>query len=380
MANVKGVKAKAVSQPQTVAWVRPALVALAVVLVFWPVCTFDFTSWDDDKTVCDNAALNPPTVSSIASFWAKPYGDLYIPLTYSVWGAIASMAGVSPEPGTGIQLNPYLFHTANLLLHLASALVAYRILLILIGRYWPACAGAVLFAIHPVQVEAVAWMSGLKDLLAGLFSLLAVWQYLVAVARNAGTNDLSIEIVGTVNRGTHSKSVPSIQTSPGSRFYFRRYLAATVFFLLALLSKPSSAAATVAVVGVLDLLLLRRSLRSSVCAVAPWVLLAIPFLYIAHRVQPGHLGGSIPLIRRPLIAADALTFYMAKVLWPARLCIDYGRTPAMVLAGRLAWFTWIIPAALVATIWCLGKRCASALGRCSDLCRRPASNARTCIL
>jgi protein O-mannosyl-transferase len=60
-------------------------------------------------------------------------------------------------------------------------LVAFGLLRLLIGKTWPAAAGAMLFGVHPVQVEAVAWTSGLKDVLGGLLAMLAIWQYLMAV-------------------------------------------------------------------------------------------------------------------------------------------------------------------------------------------------------
>src|SRR5207248_1057390 len=93
-----------------------------------------------------------------------------------LWAAVAraNLAATS-------HLNPHVFHALNLILHLASVTLAYALLRQLVGRDWPAAVGALIFAIHPVQVEAVAWVSGAKDLLAGALSLAALWMYLLSV-------------------------------------------------------------------------------------------------------------------------------------------------------------------------------------------------------
>src|SRR5205807_2009572 len=119
----------------------------------------------------------PPTLKSVTSYWPpfradgkvnEQYG-LYIPLTYTYWGAIATVAqtkSVLPGSLSPIELNPYLFHMSNVLLHLTSGLLIFAILRRLFKSDWAACAGAIVFLVHPVQVEAVAWISGAKDLLA----------------------------------------------------------------------------------------------------------------------------------------------------------------------------------------------------------------------
>lgn len=127
----------------------------------------------------------------------------------------------SPDPVTGSKLNPYVYHSANLLIHVAAALVVYQVLQLLLARNagfpgmslvkgspnendesqhdglkpvpdheaqprmalqtrirWGACVGALLFAVHPLQVESVGWVTAMKDLLCGLFSLLAIWRYI----------------------------------------------------------------------------------------------------------------------------------------------------------------------------------------------------------
>src|SRR6185369_15869265 len=76
--------------------------------------------------------------------------------------------------------NPWIYHSFNLLLHAATTLLVFLLLLELRFAAWPAAVGAAVFAVHPVQVEAVAWASGTKDLLCSLLvvcSMIAIVRY-----------------------------------------------------------------------------------------------------------------------------------------------------------------------------------------------------------
>src|SRR5258708_36324489 len=105
---------------------------------------------------------------------------------------------------------------------------------------------------------------------------------------------------------------------------YSRYGIATPAFLLALLAKPS-AVATPRVAVVLDLLLVRRGWRAVTWSILPWLLLVLPFVYIARVAQPVNLnhidGGRIWL--RPLLAGDALAFYLYKLVFPLWLIPQY---------------------------------------------------------
>ena len=172
-------------------WARrllPAIgVAVLALVVMAPLCGHDFTNWDDDKTVRGNPDFNPPSFAGVTRYWREPFMDLYVPVTYMVWAVVA---GVAHEPSRG--LDPHVFHTFNVLLHAANAAMAFLLLRRLVGadRTWAAFAGAVLFAVHPVQVETVGWISGMKDLLCGLLTLVALWSYVAFAQRapNGGPN------------------------------------------------------------------------------------------------------------------------------------------------------------------------------------------------
>src|SRR5687768_10109588 len=152
----------------------PILIFCAVVLTFGAVFTNDFVTWDDVLVIAGNPRFNPPTLEGVFWYWTNSF-ELYVPVTYTLWGALAWLGQLDSPDASGSYINPWLFHATSVLLHATSALVVFMMLKRLCERPWPACAGALLFALHPVQAESVAWAAGMKDVLAGLLALVALW-------------------------------------------------------------------------------------------------------------------------------------------------------------------------------------------------------------
>jgi tetratricopeptide (TPR) repeat protein len=124
-----------------------------------------------------------------------------------------------------------------------------------------------------------------------------------------------------------------------------------VAYVLAILAKPAAVVVPVVAFAV-DVGLNRRSPRASALRLLPWLVLAAVAVVLAKTQQPDRLAGAATsLVARPLVALDALAFYAGKLVWPARLAIDYGRTPARVLASGAAYWTWLVPAAVVAALF-----------------------------
>lgn len=295
------------------------LLVVVLLCVFAVVVSGGFSVYDDNVNITGNPYLHPVTSAGLARLWQHPYLNLYIPLTYTVWAAVAVLSGAS---GGAAPLDPHVFHALNLVGHILCALLVYRILRQLGYQAWPAAAGALLFGIHPVQVEPVAWVTGLKDVLGGLLSLAALSAYL-----------------------THA------QAEEG---HWSSYLLATASFVLAMLAKPS--AVTVPLLAwVLDALVVKRSVRASALSLLPWVLAAVPVLLLTRASQPvGSFAPASAPWSRPFIAGDALAFYLGKLLLPFGLGVDYGRTPARVLSHGWAYAAWLVPAACAVGIW-LGR-------------------------
>lgn len=307
-----------------------ALLVLFTIGVFYRVGGHDFVQWDDRGNVVQNPYLNPPTKENVLHFWQHPYLGTHRPLVYTCWAAIATIAKLPSPQVAGVlgthNLDPRYFHAANLLLHVLTVLVVFAILLLVVQHEWAAGAGALLFAIHPVQVEPVAWVTGMNEVLYGLLSLLAIWQYLHYAGHAARPN-------------THKQAV--------------HYVLAALCFVLAMLTKPSAVVVPV-IAWLLGHYVLRLSARDCAIALLPWLILALPCMWL---VRTESVSGRTPslfvptLWERPLIAGDALAFYGGKLLLPWQLGIDYGRTPQYVLQHWLSNPLWLLPVFIAIAIY-----------------------------
>jgi len=297
--------------------------------VFARVVNHDFVTWDDSIHVYDNPYFHPLNAHNLLQFWLHPYEKLYIPLSYTFYALLFSIAGRFPvatvDFRTGAAINAHVFHAASLILHLINTLLVFVILRRLVRKDMPSALGALLFALHPLQVESVAWVSEIRGLLSASFCLAAILLY-TCVQRAAGWNRLAIAWGG-----------------------------AGALIVLALLCKPSA----IIVPGVLLIvgwLIQRRPLAAVAMETLPLLLLAIPFLAITHSSQPMRAEVTGAWYDRPFVAGDALAFYMAKLVAPVRLCIDYSRRPVIVLGHWWGFVTSLAPIAAIAVAWVLRRR------------------------
>jgi Flp pilus assembly protein TadD len=307
---------------------------LAVLLVFLPVLSFEFLTLDDGIHIYENRYLQNLTWGSILHFWGGPHENLYIPLTYTVWAILTGLSGLLPGGG-GSFFNPHLFHAANLLAHLGASFTVFLILRELLdGNERAALIGAVIFAVHPLQVEAVAWVTAFRDVFSVFWALLALLYY-VRYGKRGGW-------AGGYRRG---------------------YWLAATFFGLALLAKPGVVVLPL-LAGMIGYLGLRRPLRRIVIELSPWLALAGPVVVVTSLSQPGLPGDFVAgWGQRLLIAGDAVSFYLAKLLWPVGLCADYGRSPRFLLDHGWVWITGLLPFfAVLLLFWKAGRSWSLAAG------------------
>ncbi|HEX8522229.1 MAG TPA: tetratricopeptide repeat protein [Tepidisphaeraceae bacterium] len=323
----------------------PALLVFVVaVATMGRLCTHDFVDWDDRFTIYANPRLNPPTWENLKFYWQNAEYGLWMPGTYTVWSALAWATRLEQPDERGSRLNPWVFHSFNVVLHALSAVVVYmlvkRLLRVHVSHLRSdephrtatrrrgevaALLGALVFAVHPVQVETVGWISGGKDLLCGLFTLGALHAY--------------------------------VSAAQSERHRLARYMLATLWFMIALICKPAAMVAP-ALVFVIDFVALRRPLKQVMGWTAAWWLLALAAAVIAKFVQPGTGIETAPWYYRPLVATDALAFYIVKLIWPARLAVDYGRAPTLALRQHWIFWTWVVPlitAGAIGWIWTRGR-------------------------
>src|SRR5574340_488152 len=148
----------------------PYVLLLAAVLTLYAKSIgFDFIpSWDDDAYVINNLLVQSFSAANLKAIFTEPFLSNYAPvhlLSYSAdyffWG-----------------LNPAGYHLMNLVLHAANVLLAFAVIKRISRRNDVAVISSILFAIHPINVENVAWVSERKTLLSAFFTFLALLSYL----------------------------------------------------------------------------------------------------------------------------------------------------------------------------------------------------------
>ena len=154
----------------------PLLIALAVTLVvFIPSLSNDFVNWDDDVNIIENVNLEVFNWESIKNIFHLVKGHVignYNPLTIFTFAIEKHFVG----------LDATLYHVNNLILHLLCTFFVYRLMLLLRLTPMAAMLVALLFGIHPMRVESVAWITERKDVLFGAFYLGALCLYARYVA------------------------------------------------------------------------------------------------------------------------------------------------------------------------------------------------------
>ena len=150
----------------------PALIAIVITaLVFIPSLNNGFVNWDDDVNILENDNLEVFNAASIQKIFSPTEGNVignYNPLTIFAFAVIKNAFG----------LNPKAFHVVNLIFHLICVFFVYRIMLLMKINHIGALLVALLFGIHPMRVESVAWITELKDVLFGAFYLSAIFYYI----------------------------------------------------------------------------------------------------------------------------------------------------------------------------------------------------------
>jgi tetratricopeptide (TPR) repeat protein len=241
-------------------------------ICFFPMLKNSFTNWDDEYYVINNTLLRGPDWKGI---FTQPVVSNYHPLTIISLAINYVLTGVDPSS--------YLIF--NFFLHLINtALVFYFVWTISDKKIWVASLTALIFGIHPMHVESVAWVSERKDVLYTLFFLLSLMQYW-----------------------------KFLQTNKSSRLWFCFFL-----FVLSILSKPA------AIILPLVLLLLdywkgRQINLKLIIEKIPFFLVALLFAIITVKIQSHKAIAGLdlyPLWARPLFASYVIMIYFLRFFVP----------------------------------------------------------------
>lgn len=286
------------------AWVEGALLLIALTLTAYvPVLRAGFI-WDDDQYVTDNPTL--VTTEGLKQIWLDPRATpQYYPLVHTSYWVEYYLYEVDPRG----------YHLVNVVLHALAAVVLASVLARVRAPHpWLV---ALLFALHPVNVETVAWVTERKNTLSTLFYLLSAYAL-----------------------------IPHFTAGDGAGRSAPRYLLGLLLFVAALLSKTVTCTLPVALL-VLDLAE-RRSLlpsRRAVVAAVPLLLVGAALGLHTVYLEKTHVGASGMAWRlapheKVLVAGRALFFYASKLLWPSDLMFVY---PRWRLGAE--WWQWVSPAA-----------------------------------
>ena len=267
-------------------------ILVLVFVVYYPATTAGFI-WDDDAYLTDNPLLRDG--GGLWRIWSTTETPQYYPLVFTSFWIELRLWG----------LDPMGYHVVNILLHgINAALIGWVLRCLgMPGAWWV----ALLFAVHPVHVESVAWITERKNLLSALFYLLAFAAYL---------------------RFDEQRKK-------------RLYWTALFLFVLALLGKTVTSTLPIA----LALALLyrnRRLVTTDLARLAPFCLLAIGMGLLTIRIEGGMIEAvrsdfDLSLLDRAVIAGKALLFYPWKLLYPHPLIFNYPRWDLTAGALRQAW-------------------------------------------
>jgi tetratricopeptide (TPR) repeat protein len=295
------------------------LIVLLTSMAYLPAIQGGFI-WDDDDYVTENPTLR--SMDGLADIWISPQATpQYYPLVhtsfwieYQLWG-----------------LHPMGYHIINVLLHIGAALLLWRLLLLLgLPHAWLAAA---IFALHPVHVESVAWITERKNVLSLVFYLISA----IIMVRWLGlvSDDRSLK---------HPRAW---------------YIGGIAWFTAALLSKTVTCSLPAAL---LLIIWWRRGriARQEIFALAPFFVLGLISGLSTAWLEQHHVGAlgaewSYGWIERILIAGRVIWFYGAKMIWPLELMFNYPRWS--VDSG--IWWQYLYPIGFVlilAILWAIGRR------------------------
>ncbi len=278
-----------------------ALILLISVIAYFPVFQNSLLSWDDDRYITNNPMIFSLNLKALFSRYVS--GN-YHPVTMLVLAAEYHFFGLN---ATG-------YHTVNLLLHLVNVVLVFYAVYLLSDKPMVAVVAALLFGIHPLHVESVAWAAELKDLLYTLFFLASYVCYLKYL------------------NGRHKKF----------------YLLALALFVVSLLSKAMAASLPLVLV-LTDYFKGRQFNARTVLEKAPFFLLAIAIGVVAVLAQQSTDAlteiATYTFLQRFVFANYAFINYLFKLLIPLNLSAVY---PYMVRSGAAipSWYYAYLPAFL----------------------------------
>jgi tetratricopeptide (TPR) repeat protein len=318
-----------------------ALLCALTLASFWPVVDNDFINFDDPEYVTENShVVSGLTWENVTWAFTTRYAGNWHPLTWLSHMVDAQLFGLKPAG----------HHAVNLLFHTFNTMLLFLVLQTMTRATWRSALVAALFALHPLHVESVAWISERKDVLSTLFFMLTLWSY--ARYANGGQKSEIRDQISEV--GTPS----SLLHLPSSLWYCLSLL----LFALGLMSKPMLVTLPFLLL-LLDYWPLQRfglsgdlapvtSFRRSTwmgCALEkiPFLALAATASLVTLLVQSKQGAVSpisgLPFGPRVANAIASCLRYLGRIVWPTDLAIFYPH-PDTTYPTSTQWPFWQIAA------------------------------------
>ncbi len=285
------------------------LLLLVTLVAYIPVFNAELVSWDDPDYVLNNLAIR--SLNRFGDILRTPIQGNYHPLT---------MFTLAINYAIG-EFDPTSYHIFNLVFHAINVLLVYWFVKKLVpGQFWLSWITALLFAIHPLHVESVAWVAERKDVLYTLFFLWACIIYLKYLENKSAGN----------------------------------FIVCIVLFFLSLMSKPAAVIFPVVLVCI-DLYKNRVFETKAIIEKIPFFIMALIFGYITYVAQSekGAVGANtipFPGHFKFFFGFYGLMMYLVKMIVPYNLCTFYPYTPIneplpnmyyvgfVICMGLLFWF------------------------------------------
>jgi len=259
------------------------IICLTVFLTFLPSLGNSFTNWDDPGYITECGSVKTLSPDTLSAIWSSFHKNLYKPLV---------MASFALEYHF-FDLDPFYYHLDNLILHIINCVLVFWLISLLSGSI--ICAGltALLFGVHPMHVESVAWITERKDVLYTLFFLGSIISYMYYLKARRKT-------------------------------FFYLML---VSFALSLSAKPMGVTLPLVLIAV-DFLVKRKIDHVSLLEKAPVFLLSAVYAGVNLSGQTGLTGGSrlsgiLPFPENIFTACYAVLFYLKKLFVPVDLSALY---------------------------------------------------------
>jgi len=316
------------------AWLAPIAIGIVVCLTFAPAIAGEFVSWDDAKNFLENPHYRGLRPANLAWMWSTFHLGHYIPLTWMTLGLDYVLWGMNPR---GYHATSIAIHAANAVLLYFVALRLFRVARSGVAGREPASVdlviaaafAALLFAVHPLRVESVAWITERRDVLSLFFMLLSTLAYL--------------------------------RWATESERRRRWYAAALVGFVCALLSKATSLTLPVIFLILnfyplrrIQLASLRANARMLALELAPFALLSLGAVVLS--IIALHPPTQLPFSAKLAVTAYSLFFYLEKTVVPIRLAPLYEMPQHVMPVAPKFLFAYVFCAALVASVWTMRRR------------------------